>query len=42
MASAFDFLVLEEKQSRLARSRRGEPGDKEQMVCDEGAEKQVR
>lgn len=40
--SAFVFLVLEKKQSRLVRSRRGEPGDKEQMECEEGTEKQIR
>lgn len=38
--SAFVFLVLEKKQSRLV--RRGEPGDKEQMECEEGTEKQIR
>lgn len=41
-AAAFVLLGTEKKQARPVKGRgRGEPGDKEQMECDEGTEKQI-
>lgn len=41
-AAAFVLLGTEKKQARPVKVRgRGEPGDKEQMECDEGTEKQI-